>query len=132
MSEFQLTNWTFNAAAPAELLENIELAIGRSLPRDYVAFLRTHSGGEGPTGRCDYLIVFRAEELLDLNRSYGINEYVPGLFLFGSDGCGEAFCFDMRQGSMPIVSVPWIGMSFTTIEAVASNFTTLLQFGRPE
>jgi len=58
-----------------------------------------------------------------MNKSYGVNDYAPGLFLFGSDGGGEAFAFDARSDAKPIVSVPFIGMELKLARPVASNFS---------
>jgi hypothetical protein len=34
----------------------------------------------------------------------------PGLFLFGSNGGGEAYAFDTRENPWVVVQVPLIGM----------------------
>jgi hypothetical protein len=82
---------------------------GFRLPEDYAKFLQGVDGGEGFVGNT-YLILWRAEELLAMNRAYQVAEYAPGLFLFGSDRGGEAFGFDTRSDTKPIVSVPFAGM----------------------
>jgi len=62
-----------------------------------------------------------------MNRSYQITEYAPGLLLFGSDGGGEAFAFDIRSGEESIVSVPFVGMDLHLARPVARDFQTFLQ-----
>jgi hypothetical protein len=47
------------------------------------------NGGEGSVGDT-YVILWRIEELIEMSKAYDVAEYAPGLFLFGSDGGGEA------------------------------------------
>lgn len=53
--------------------------------------------------------------------------YAPGLFLFGSDGGGEAFAFDLRSNPPPVVSVPFVGMDLSLVEFVAVDFGAFLE-----
>ena len=62
-----------------------------------------------------------------MNKAYEVAEYAPGLLLFGSDGGGEAFAFDTRSATKPIVSVPFVGMELTVTRRLASNFTEFLE-----
>jgi hypothetical protein len=74
----------------------------------------------------DFPYFWRIGELLEMNRAYEVADYAPGLFLFGSDGGGEAFAFDTRRGANPIVSVPFVGMELKMARPIASNFTAFL------
>ena len=56
-----------------------------------------------------------------------MEEFAPGLLLFGSDGSGDAFAFDMRGPGMPIVRVPFVGMDLSEVEAIAGDFVEFLQ-----
>jgi len=69
-----------------------------------------------------YLILWRVGELLELNKAYHVAEYAPGLFLFGTNGGGEAYAFDTRSDAKPIVCVPFIGMDLKAVHTVAPNF----------
>ena len=62
-----------------------------------------------------------------MNDAYEMETYGPGLFLFGSDGGGEALAFDMRAEGRPIVSVPFIGMDRSLIRVMGSSFTAFLE-----
>lgn len=92
-----------------------------TLPPDYYRFLTTCNGGEGFIGD-DYIILWSVEEVKSFNVDYEVAEYAPGLLLFGSDGGGEGYAFDYRDESVPIVRVPFIGMSHLHIRHVASSF----------
>lgn len=79
-----------------ERVAEIEREFGVRLPAEYVAFLIETDGGSGPVGDEGWAIFSSVGELVEANRAYaeeGFDQF-EGLFLFGSDGGGEAFCFD--------------------------------------
>src|SRR3990172_2314917 len=92
----------FNSRPPAtkDALAAFEQASGLKLPEEYLGFLKVTDGGDGFIGRT-YVILWRVEELAGMNEAYKVHVYAPELLLFGSDGGGEAYAFDMRQH-------PWI------------------------
>jgi hypothetical protein len=96
----------FNGNPPVNLssIRQFEVADSLRLPDDYAGFLQRANGGEGFIGNA-YVIFWPVEELLEMNRVYHVAEYAPGLFIFGSDGGGEGFAFDMRNEAKPIVAV---------------------------
>ena len=99
--------------------------IGRSLPSDLSEFLCSTGPGEGFIGK-NYLILFSASEFIKMNEQYEVQEYAPGLFLFGSNGGGEGFAFDFGDPAIPVVMVPFIGMERKSAIRVASCFAELL------
>lgn len=84
------------------------------------------NGGEGFIGEA-YVILWRLEELMDMNIGYEVADYAPGMFLFGSDGGGEAFAFDIRSDTRPIVSIPFLPMDVKLARAVAPDFNGFLE-----
>ncbi|QEX18343.1 hypothetical protein FRZ44_36480 [Hypericibacter terrae] len=121
-----LVDFNGNPPATPASLRLFEMTAGLALPQDYVDFLRYENGGEGFIGSA-YLILWRVEELLELNRAYQVTDYAPGLLLFGSDGGGEAFAFDRRSDIAPVVLVPFVGMDLKLIRPLASTFTAFLE-----
>ncbi len=103
----------------------IEVELGTSLPEEYKQLLQFTNGGEGSIGDGAYLILWAAEELMDLNRAYEVADYANGQLVFGSNGGGEAFGFDMRAPSWPIVPIPWIVLSW---EAALLTGNSILDF----
>lgn len=111
---------------PAPLaLSEVEERLGRRLPQSYRAFMSKHDGGEGDWGAA-YLILWKIGELLPYNQDYEVSTYAPGLLMFGSNGGGEAFAFDLREPAMPIKVVPFIGMSHKTALPLADDFDAFL------
>lgn len=91
-------------------------------------------GGEGFLGEDDdgpNVMLWRVEELIEMNKAYEITEHAPWLVVFGSDGGGEALAFDLRSGAMPIISLPFIGFDETTVWPLAPNFADFLQGNWP-
>ena len=117
----------FNSNEPvtAAALMQFNARAAFELPGEYVHFLTRSNGGEGFVNRA-YVILWRVEELLDFNVGYEVSLNAPGLFLFGSDGGGEAFAFDRRRPEMSIVRVPFVGMALDVAEPVGDNFDAFL------
>lgn len=121
-----LAKFNGNPPSDAAAIRRFEVESGFRLPDGYARFLQQTNGGEGFVGNA-YLILWRVEELLEMNKAYQVAEYAPGLFLFGSDGGGEAFAFDTRSDAKPIVTIPFVGMELKLARPVASNFKAFLE-----
>ena len=117
----------FNPGPPASIqdVRHCEESAGVTFPKDFVEFLQLCNGGEGFVGSA-YLILWRVEELSEMNRAYQVAKYAPGLFMFGSDGGGEAFAFDINATNTPIVSVPFVGMDRASAVLLAESFNDFL------
>lgn len=72
------------------------------IPSDYLDFLKTHNGGHGLVGRVP-LVLFRAEQIQEINDAARIGEFAPGLLIFASDGSGKSFAFDFRESKVKLV-----------------------------
>lgn len=90
--------------------------------------MRFTDGGEGFIRPNSYAMLWKIKELLQFNREYAVLEYAPGLLLFGSNGGGKAFAFDLRaEGRSPVVSVPFIGMDLRDALPLAETFDGFLE-----
>ncbi|AUT66296.1 SMI1/KNR4 family protein [Paraburkholderia terrae] len=125
MESEHFSGWHLNDGASDQAIAKLKKQLSFSLPTDYLSFLREHDGGEGFLGQ-NYLMLWKAEELVTFNREYEVSEYAPGLFLFGSDGGGEAYAFDTRSSSMNVVRVPFIGMDLAYATPIANGFSQFL------
>jgi hypothetical protein len=114
-----------NPPAGREEVAKVQQALRFRLPDSYVEFLQTKNGGEGFIGK-SYLALWKVEDLIAMNSAYHVSEFVPKLFLFGSDGGGEAFGFDTRTAECRVVSVPFVGMDLQQAVFVASDFEEFL------
>lgn len=68
-----------------------------TLPEDYEAIL-TYSNGISIYGKATPFILFSIREVLALHREHDLYEYIPQSLVFGSDGGGTLYCFDLRPG----------------------------------
>lgn len=99
LAEFQL-----RSACNVEVLAEVERQLGYSFPSEYRQFLSFSNGGEGLLGNESYLVLDPVEELVEYNDAQNLSESRPGLVLFGSDGGGTYFAFDMANPGKPVVA----------------------------
>jgi hypothetical protein len=117
----------FDANPPAsyDAVARCQANLRFSLPADYVQFLEQMNGGEGFIGK-NFLRAWPIEDLIQFNKDFFVDVAAPELFLFGSNGGGEAFAFDTRSLAPPIVAVPFI-VSLEDATAIAPSFSSFLK-----
>jgi hypothetical protein len=114
-----------NSPAHRAEIERVQENLRFRLPTSYVQFMLGKNGGEGFVGQ-SYLVLWKMEELISKNIVYHVAEFVPELFLFGSNGGGEAFGFDTRSEVCEIVSIPFVAMDLHDAKIVAADFAAFL------
>lgn len=122
-----LKNLAANAGATPATITSAESELENTLPAEYLEFLKRANGAEGFVGENSYIMLWKVDELAHLNRAYEVNEYAPGLLIFGSDGGGEAYGFDTRDAHWPIIRVPFIGMDWSLAIPMANSFRAFMQ-----
>lgn len=95
------------------------------LPQDYLAYIQQNNGFDGMIQN-EYVSLWKFENLEENNKGYGVEETAPGLFLFGSNGGGEALGFDLRTDEKRIVLVPFIPLRWEDAIVVGTDFTDFL------
>jgi len=118
-----------NIANVTELLRECVVAHGADavpafVPPQYRDFLRLHNGGEGFIGPDRYVILWRAEQLQELNAGYSVGEFLPGVLLIGTDGGDTAYGIDDNS---QYVSVPIVGMALDEVQVIGSSLEQFLQ-----
>src|SRR5262249_54376267 len=94
--------WRGKPPASESAIQMLLRDCGLALPEAYLAFLRRSNGAEGQIGVSPgWLRLWSAEEIVEVNRAYGVQDSVPGFFGFGTDGGGELFAFRLKA------SQPW-------------------------
>lgn len=117
-----------NPPVQREVLSSVQEIVGVIFPSEYVECVEMSNGAEGQVGNNSYLVLWRVGDIPALNAGYTVEEFAPGLLIFGSDGGNTAFAFDMRTKAMPIVEVPFIGMNLEEARMIASTFTGFLEY----
>ena len=126
--------WDRYPPADAAAIEKLIATAGIELPEEYVACLRYSNGGEGELGITPgWFQLWSAEEVVDLNKEYEVEQNAPGLFAFGSSGGGEWFAFDTRgQKPWKVVMLPFIPMDIKEAIVIADDFIAfILAMGYP-
>lgn len=116
-----------NPGAREDVINSLVRSLHISLPKQYVDFMRFSNGAEGEIGASNYLVIWPAEEVVELNEGYAVSEFAPGLVLFGGDGGDTGYAFDVRFNEMPIVKLPLVGMDIKLIEPLGENFKEFLE-----
>ncbi len=122
-----LSEFTQNPPATVEMISEYEVQASVTLPSGYVEFLKRCNGGEGFIGENSYVIFWSVDELASMNEDYEVQEYMPGLLMFGSNGGGEAYGFDTRNPQWKIVQVPFIGMEWNLAQPLGLTFREFLE-----
>jgi hypothetical protein len=106
-----------------------------SLPEAYIRFLEASNGAEGDLGiEPGWVVIWSAEEAIQVTNQYQMPKYLPGYFAFGSNGGGELLVFPIDGGTdrCPVQMVPAIGMAAQELRSVAPSFAEFqTHLGRP-
>ena len=94
--------WFRLDGASPSVLKTLQSAAGGTLPQVYLDLLAFSNGGEGPFGaQPGWLVLSSAEEAARTWSDEVYAKFFPGYFVFGSNGAGEAFAFDLNlRGGM--------------------------------
>jgi len=105
--------WTRQSPADDLTLRALADSCDFPLPVEYLSFLRCSNGGEGPMCLEPWWFqIWPAEEVLQFNRGYCVDKFLPGYFGIGSSGGGEMFVIRKPAGSpCPIHMVPFCPMA---------------------
>ena len=114
--------WKPANPATAEALAGAQEALAE-LPEGYLEFLAYSNGGEGDVPFIqDWVQLWPAEQLPELNAAYEVSEFLPGYIAIGSNGGDMMLALDVRSGqSTPVCTVPFIGMAETEVEVIAPS-----------
>lgn len=115
----------FNRNSGLNITNPSEYNLPEDIPQDYLELLIITNGGEGFIGK-EYLILYKAEELFQKNTDYDVNEFVPGIFLIGSNGGDEAIALDMRSKPVKYVLIPFL-FEYDAIIELGNNAAEFLE-----
>lgn len=114
----------FEKRPPLELakIQEAVQAINLELPPEYLEIFSFINGGEGFIGD-NYCRLYQLDELVLLNESFWVKEFAPEIFIFGSNGGGEAFAFDITKNPYTIVQIPFIPMDISYIDLIGKTIS---------
>ena len=99
------------------------------LPAEYLAYPSRLSMAGAPPGRSTRATSGSgpARTVVESNRDYEVQRWVPGLVGFGDDGGPVFLAFDTRSGQpYPVIVVPFAPMEFESAQVVAGSFEAFL------
>jgi len=122
--------------ASSDALATLAGLAPKVLPIDYLDLLALANGGESELGvEPGWLQLWPAEEVIESNKAYHVEEFLPGFFGFGSNLGGELLAFDTRDGvPWTVVMVRFSPMDADEARVISNDFetvapTVLLFFG---
>jgi hypothetical protein len=101
--------------ASDDTLDVAAAELGIELPSDYRTMMSKVNGGEAEFGE-SWIVMWRAQELVERNADYKVQEFAPGFTFFGSNGAGEAYAWDWR----PTRQAHYVVLPFITPEPDAA------------
>ncbi len=107
-------------------LIDVERELGVTFPVDYGTFVVGDEGVDRDFGG-SWLMLYRLDQLVDLNRAYDRSQSHPGLVFIGSDGGGEGVGFDFRTTPPPIVLVNFVSSGWTEALIQAPSFDDFME-----
>ena len=110
-----------NIGAPRNVISRLDAFV----PRDYAEFLMQSNGLEGFVTNDQYLMLWRAEDVVGLNKAYSTNEFLPDVTLVGTDGGDTGFGYD--QANKRYISVPLVGMTTDEVQIMGETFEEFVQ-----
>jgi len=120
-------DWLGDEIATEQDLLRLEEGLNASLPSWYKRFVVEIGSGEGSTAD-GCVILYRASSLLAMHAEEE-NGFRPlGLFLFGTNGGGEAFTFDLRASSRDIVMFQFVSNYLTDGVVIGRELDDLLDY----
>ena len=72
-----LDNLNLRPAAKDDVIAAFERTSGHKLPAEYRDFLKVSNGAEGFVGDVEYVIIWGADELEQMNEAYEVKDYAP-------------------------------------------------------
>lgn len=122
--------FTLCPPAPASAIEREEADHGGSLPAEYVEMLQI-SDGAYTAGNLNILGV---EGVVRRNADYEVQRYLPGYFMIGDDGGGNAVLLNLRdrriyEVEMGVMDEESMRLSAVSLEELLTLGTSLVERG---
>ncbi|SMC87895.1 SMI1/KNR4 family protein [Cellulophaga tyrosinoxydans] len=112
-----------NSGITSEKLSFLKLP--ERLPEDYIELLKQFNGGEGEVGE-EYLVLHKADELIEINKDIEIAKFDKNIFVIGSNGGGEFVAIDFRNEKPIYILIPFI-FEYDAIIELGSNIDELFE-----
>jgi hypothetical protein len=95
-----------------------------NLPPGFIDFYKETNGADIEKDE-KFIFLWELTEMIQLNEDYGVEEYAPDFFIFGSDGGGTAFAINKNAGD--IYEMPFIGISKDEAKYIGKIFKAFIE-----
>ncbi len=93
--------------------------------KPYEDYLRQTLSGEGMVGENNYLLLWKKNEIEELNDLYETREFLSDVILIGSDGGDMAYGIDIKGR---YIEVPFIGMDDEEMKVIGNSFDDFINY----
>lgn len=114
------------APATIDMIEKVEKEWNVLLPNEYKQLLLFSNGVEGPIGDMGYLSIWPIDEIVELNQEYAVDEFLPGIKYFGSDGADIAYGFEFDKDEILIIEIPFDSVRKSDAKKYSESFFDFL------
>ncbi|MEE0295020.1 MAG: SMI1/KNR4 family protein [Eubacterium sp.] len=108
------------------MIEKVEKEWNISLPCEYKQLILFSNGIEGPIGKANYLSIWPINELIELNQEYAVDEFLPGIKYFGSDGGDMAYGFEFDHDRTTIIEISFDSINKEEVKKYGESFFEFL------
>ncbi len=118
--------WPIRIEGIKTSIKEIEATFHFVLPSDYKDFLQKYLGSENFIGE-EFVRLWDAEEIIELNRSYNIVDNLPMTIAIGSNGSSEYLAIEMVcKDNYRVVISPFIDLDKQYHIEIGTSFTDFL------
>ena len=122
--------WNPRRPTPTEEIEKLKIAFVVDLPRDYEEVMLNSNGCSLSSFQAP-LIIWSTIEVLALFREHDLYEHIPETLIFGGDGGGTLYCYDLRtknsEGAYDVILVKEDEAVYERIFFRTSSLSELVQ-----
>lgn len=69
-----------------------------------------------------YLSIWPIDEIVELNQEYAVDEFLPGIKYFGSDGADIAYGFEFDEDEILIIEIPFDSVRKSDAKKYSESF----------
>jgi hypothetical protein len=114
--------------ASSDTIDQLISQVPFKFPESYISLLAFSNGPEGSLGiRPGWFSLWEVEDIIESNKGYCVDEYIPGFFGFGSNGGGELFAFKISGEELcGVYTIPFCPLDENDAVLIADNFDSFI------
>ncbi|MBB6611541.1 SMI1/KNR4 family protein [Pontibacter sp. Tf4] len=121
-----LSRLDLNSAPSKTDMELLIQKIDFKIDDDYIEFIKNHNGASGDLSESNYILLWEAKDVVQLNPYYEGVEESDKLLFIGSDGGNLGYAVDKE--SSEFVEIDFLEIAHSKPTKVADSFEGLLKY----